>query len=192
MNYSIYKITNNVNQKVYIGFTEDIERRWKQHRIDMKKGKRPLYQAFRKYGLENFSFEVIFNSDDKEKTLLMEIHYIKEYDSTRKGYNLQEGGYSPTQENRELNRKRMLENNPMKDPEIKKKNTGMFVKGQKPIITEERNEKIRQSKLGSNNHNYGNSNAAKPLNEYVTCPNCSISMNKGNYKRWHLKKCHPV
>lgn len=194
MTYSIYKITNLVNSKCYIGFTEDVKRRWKQHKVNRKNGVKPLYQAFRKYGIENFAFEVIYESEDRDETLLIkEPYYIQLYDSIKNGYNFQEGGNNTnTQDLREKNRKRMLENNPMKDPEIKKKNTGMFVSGQKPIITEERNEKIRQSKLGNNNHNYGNPNAAKPLNEYITCPHCGISMNKGNYKRWHISKCHPV
>ena len=35
--YSIYTITNNINGKVYVGFTEDIRRRWKSHINDSKR-----------------------------------------------------------------------------------------------------------------------------------------------------------
>ena len=194
MTYSIYKITNLVNSKCYIGFTEDTKRRWKQHKVNRKNGVKPLYQAFRKYGLENFTFEVIYESEDREETLLIkEPYYINLYDSIRNGYNFQEGGSNTnTQELKEINRKRMLENNPMKNPETVKNNKGVFKKGHKPVVTEERNKKISDSMTGDKNHNYGNPNAAKPLNEYVTCPHCGISMNKGNYKRWHISKCHPV
>lgn len=59
----IYKITNNVNQKIYIGKTStSIEERWKNHCKDSKaetKEKRPLYSAIRKYGIECFSIEQI-------------------------------------------------------------------------------------------------------------------------------------
>ena len=194
MRYSIYKITNNINGKCYIGFTEDVDRRWKQHKRLLNRGVKPLYQAFRKYGLQNFTFEVIYESEDRGETLLIkEPYFIKLYDSIKSGYNFLEGGTNTnTPERRQNNRKRMLENNPMKDPNIKKKNTGMFQKGHIPVITEERNEKIRQSKLGSKNHNYGKSENSKRLNQIITCPICNVSMNSGNYKRWHLLRCHPV
>lgn len=50
----IYKITNLINSKVYIGQSNDIERRFKQHK-SINEQKRhshlPLYQAFNKYGI---------------------------------------------------------------------------------------------------------------------------------------------
>lgn len=60
----IYKITNLINGKSYIGQSRDIENRWKNHKIaasnqNSKAYNYPLYQAFRKYGLNNFQFEVI-------------------------------------------------------------------------------------------------------------------------------------
>ena len=62
--YSVYKITNLINQKAYIGSSVRVEKRWKEHincskREKDKKYNYPLYQAFRKYGIENFSFEVL-------------------------------------------------------------------------------------------------------------------------------------
>ena len=57
----IYKITNLINQKAYIGkTTSTIEKRWKEHCQDYKRRqyeKRPLYDAMNKYGIENFSIE---------------------------------------------------------------------------------------------------------------------------------------
>lgn len=194
MRYSIYKITNNINGKCYVGFTEDIARRWKQHKRLLHQGKKPLYQAFRKYGLQNFTFDVIYESDNRDETLLIkEPYYIKLYDSVKNGYNFLEGGTDPnTPERRQKSRDRMIQNNPMKDPDVKKRNSGMFQKGHVPVITKDRNEKIRQSKLGSKNHNFGKSENSKRLNQMITCPVCSVSMNSGNYKRWHLDKCHPI
>ena len=54
---------------------------------------------------------------------------------------------------REKNSKRMKENNPMKSG---MSNNGSFQKGHIPKITKERNEKIRQSKIGEKNPNFGN------------------------------------
>ena len=90
----IYKITNNINNKVYIGKTEQInpEERWREHlREAGREGRkhRAIYAAMRKYGIENFSFEVL------EETQLpneREQDYIQEYDSYHNGYNETLGG----------------------------------------------------------------------------------------------------
>ena len=61
----IYKIENLINGKKYIGQSIDIETRWAEHKrinersLETIKQKYPLYLAFKKYGLENFSFEVL-------------------------------------------------------------------------------------------------------------------------------------
>jgi group I intron endonuclease len=60
----IYKITNSINGKVYIGLSTNIEKRWNKHRSVMTNPKErnykyPLYCAMRKYGIENFTFEVL-------------------------------------------------------------------------------------------------------------------------------------
>jgi group I intron endonuclease len=60
----IYKITNLINQHCYVGQSRQIERRWYNHKIaafneNDKAYEYPLYRAIRKYGLENFSFEML-------------------------------------------------------------------------------------------------------------------------------------
>ena len=56
----IYKITNLVNGKVYIGQSQDIYSRWKEHKYARNKRECfALYGAFKKYGLDNFSFEIV-------------------------------------------------------------------------------------------------------------------------------------
>lgn len=93
----IYKYTNRINGKVYIGQTTNEEKRKKDHRgayIDS-----PFHRAIRKYGFENFDYEVVFetiSSDpDRLKFLLntMEIYFIRKYNSYGKGgYNCTLGG----------------------------------------------------------------------------------------------------
>jgi group I intron endonuclease len=61
MSCGIYKIENQINQKVYIGQSTNISTRWRRHRSEANNlnNSYPLYCAMRKYGLENFSFEII-------------------------------------------------------------------------------------------------------------------------------------
>ena len=63
----IYKITNLINDKLYIGKTSrDIETRWKEHlRHSETLPDIPLYRAINKYGKENFIIEEIEKCDDK-------------------------------------------------------------------------------------------------------------------------------
>lgn len=98
MTTGIYKITNKQNGKVYIGQSVDIERRWQEHRkrYNIEKYDTLFYKAIRKYGLENFSFEII-EVCTKEELDDKEIYWIKHYNSfdAEYGYNLTIGGYSP-------------------------------------------------------------------------------------------------
>lgn len=93
----IYKITNKVNGKVYIGQSINIKERWHRHKTDYNKIDNYLYRAFKKYGLDNFLFEII-EECEKEDLNNREIYWIKYYDShnPQKGYNLTSGGDSPT------------------------------------------------------------------------------------------------
>lgn len=92
----IYKIINNINNKIYIGQTSrSIESRWKEHIIDSQNPDKQtyLYKAFNKYGIENFSIEEIIEAPQSELDEL-EIYYIKQYDSYNNGYNMTLGGSS--------------------------------------------------------------------------------------------------
>lgn len=93
MSCGIYKITNNINQKVYIGQSIDINRRWRSHKNfnEYLQGHYPLYQAFKKYGLENFSFEIIEECLPQELND-KEIYWIHFYNSYYNGYNQTTGG----------------------------------------------------------------------------------------------------
>ena len=93
----IYKIINNINNKIYIGLTTGtLKHRWNRHIQDYKdlSNTKPLYRAMRKYGIENFSMEIIDETDDIEKLGKLERFYIKKYESQnpKKGYNLTAGG----------------------------------------------------------------------------------------------------
>lgn len=56
----IYKITNLINNKIYIGLTTcSLKERWNNHRHCVKSDPRHLYCSMRKYGIENFKIEQI-------------------------------------------------------------------------------------------------------------------------------------
>ena len=89
----IYKITNDINGKIYIGKTEfSIIKRLDEHIHDAfreRNEKRPLYAAMRKYGAEHFHIELIEETDNPNER---EIYWIEQYGSFKKGYNATRGG----------------------------------------------------------------------------------------------------
>lgn len=93
----IYKITNKINEKCYVGQTSKFYKiRWQEHkRIAFKKEHAkynyPLYKAFRKYGVDNFEFEII----EKCNIHILnqkEIYWISYFNSYNNGYNQDLGG----------------------------------------------------------------------------------------------------
>ena len=88
----IYKITNDINNNIYIAKTEfDIQKRFQEHIQESKKGfyNRPLYNAMNKYGIEHFKIELVEKTDSPEER---EKYYIQRYDSYNNGYNATLGG----------------------------------------------------------------------------------------------------
>lgn len=93
----IYKIQNLINGNVYIGQTvKPVEKRFQQHRNNYDKpyfSQLTLYKAFKKYGLDSFSFETL-EKVDNEKLDEREKYWIDYYDSYKNGYNMTLGGRS--------------------------------------------------------------------------------------------------
>lgn len=89
----IYQITNNINGKIYIGKTErSIQERWSEHCREYIKERcesRPLYRAMRKYGISNFSIELLEETDKPEER---EVFWIEQKGSFKYGYNATLGG----------------------------------------------------------------------------------------------------
>lgn len=101
-NYIIYKITNNINGKAYVGRTKDLERRLKQH-ITHSVCK-ALHRAIKKYGIENFTISILHESDNFEEMIEAERAFIvSENTMTPNGYNLileTDQGREPSEETR--------------------------------------------------------------------------------------------
>lgn len=92
----IYKITNKVNNKVYIGQTiRPMQERFNRHMYDALKNPNPtiyFQRAIKKYGKENFYIEQIDSAETKEELDVKEKYWIEKYDSINNGYNTAIGG----------------------------------------------------------------------------------------------------
>jgi group I intron endonuclease len=134
----VYKITNVINGKVYIGQSINIKARWKDHvnSLNRKDSNSVLLQrAWNKYGEDNFSFEVLELCTEAMLDEI-EIKYIELYDACNHGYNIESGG--------NLN-KHLSETTKQKIREAR------FGRRH----SKETRQKMSQSKIGVNNNMYG-------------------------------------
>lgn len=91
MKKAIYKITNLINGKVYIGQSIHPNKRWLEHctQAHSKNDNFPIHLAINKYGKENFTFEILEwcdNYDEREKELIAYYHSL-----LPNGYNVLDG-----------------------------------------------------------------------------------------------------
>lgn len=97
----IYLITNVINNKQYVGQTVNkVQRRFNQHKnsaynIKDKDNKAPLHQAIKKYGIENFTVEILEECPNNQLNE-REIYWINKLDTYQKGYNASLGGNGKT------------------------------------------------------------------------------------------------
>ena len=91
---AIYKITNQVNGKIYIGQSINPEARWRDHIVGYSSNEVSLiHRAIQKYGVNNFTFEILGwfeNYNQKEQEYIQYYRSIAPY-----GYNIQLGGEEP-------------------------------------------------------------------------------------------------
>lgn len=139
----IYKITNNVNNKSYIGLTKrNPKERWWEHCKPSRSKVSALTCAINKYGKENFTFKIIYETNNPN---LMERYFIKLNNTiSPNGYNLTFGGENPIFTEEECKRRserRKLQPAPVpkgtkqSDEWIKKRTTHLV--SNRPIIKDE-------------------------------------------------------
>lgn len=90
----IYKLTNKINGKCYIGqsINNPIFERWNRYKLLNCKGQPKLYNALKKYGSDNFIYEIIEIGLDKTNLDFLEDMYEILNDSIKNGYNIRRGG----------------------------------------------------------------------------------------------------
>lgn len=91
--YSVYRITNTVNGKAYIGVTKNLKRRMQAHMTLVNRGKGlALHSAMRKHGADMFTMEVLLYCGTLEYAYDAEIKCIKAFNTQSCGYNITAGG----------------------------------------------------------------------------------------------------
>jgi group I intron endonuclease len=93
----IYKITNKINNKCYIGQTKDYEQRFTEHKRELRKNEHHnphLQAAWNKYGEENFLFDILECTESYNEKEKYYITYYKS-DNQEYGYNILPGGEEP-------------------------------------------------------------------------------------------------
>ena len=158
----IYKITNKINEKIYIGKTiRTLEKRKEEHIKAAKENKNfILSRAINKYGIENFEFEILEEVDDENNLSLLEQNYIKKFNSyigfnDCNGYNMTLGGEGGNTNG----------NHPDKENIYKK--IGKSNEGENNFLNkmsfEEREEFLNNHRRGKNNPSYGKPRTKKQL-----------------------------
>ena len=149
----IYKITNRINGKVYIGQTiQSLATRWRKH-CNKKRGCFALHNAIIKYGAINFTVEQIDVACSREELDQKEIYWIAYYNSMfPNGYNLTTGGKHCEISDDVKNR--LSEKNKGKRPSDEC--IAKSVKSRKgKKLSEEHIEKLRQTRTGNRNGMFG-------------------------------------
>lgn len=143
----IYKFTNLVNNKCYVGKSINLKRRIQGHIKDSKSNKKNkrFYSSMKKHGIENFEVEILIEGNFSKSELdQMEITYIRLFKSNERafGYNLTKGGEGgiPNKEIREKLSKAAKNRKPISEETRQKMKN--------KTISEEHKEKIRQANLG--------------------------------------------
>lgn len=153
----IYKITNKVNGKIYIGQTiNKPEDRFKAHIKEARNNNQNyLYRAMRKYGIENFELEVIDEAKSIDELNCLEEYYISKFNSTDSeiGYNMHLGGnnnimFSPIIKEHHAEK--------LRDPNVRLKISNSLKEYRKSNpFSEEHRKNLSAAMMG--NHNFGNS-----------------------------------
>ena len=92
----IYCYKNKTNGKRYIGQTINPQQRKSAHISDSTHIDTKFYRAVRKYEWNNFEYEILAESEDRNELDKLEVDFIKSFNSIENGYNIRSGGEHPT------------------------------------------------------------------------------------------------
>ena len=207
--YTIYRATNLINNKVYIGFTAYWPHRINGHNYDRRyrNTDTAFYNAIKKYGWDAFVWDAIYQSNDYEHTLkVMEPYFIDEYRSwvgfeDCNGYNTTCGGKgtkgwkrSPelieSHRQQMTGRKQSAEHIEKRIAKMKQHpNFGKAWAGRKH--TEKSLEKMQLSHRGKpKSESHKAAMKLRPQNtQILTCPHCDKTGDYKNMNRWHMDRC---
>lgn len=178
--YTIYRATNTLTNKSYIGFSSDWKSRRREHKFNALNGDNRnyvFYNSIRKYGFDTFEWEVLYQSKEKQHTLeVMEDFFITECNTIHPyGYNMKTGGGGGNLS--EYSRNKISERR----------------KGMK--FSESHLENLRLSHLGKNLPSEQRKKISESLTNTlknsppVVCPHCGKSGRKSTMTRFHFNNC---
>ena len=115
----IYSYKNKTNGKRYIGQTINPQQRKSAHISDSTHIDTKFYRAVRKYGWDNFEYEILAESEDRNELDKLEVDFIKSFNSIENGYNIRSGGEHPTMG--EETKKKLQQANAFQNAELSEK-----------------------------------------------------------------------
>lgn len=213
----VYKISNSINDKVYIGITSySVEQRYKWHIRDCKKGiKKKLYHAMKKYGIDNFKIELLESADDAIIGIREEF-YIKHYNSFNNGYNaspVSHGIKNHTERTKKLMSEKAKGRKQSKDT-LEKKSIAMKTFWKNNVERKKQYAQQAQTNFGSRDHTQttefkenarqrmlGSKRSLETIEKLrlgrksdnvknkVICPHCNKEGQEAAMKRWHFSNC---
>jgi len=169
----IYKITNKVNNKLYIGqTTSTLKTRWKMHKTASRNNRSnsALHSAMAKYGINQFIIEEICSCFDKEELNLKEIYFIDTLNGLApNGYNLKLGGdvgkWSKIAKNEfSLRKKKQYKDNPL----LKDKLNDNFNSWYNGLSKEEQDTQLKLQSMASKEYWSNEDNKFKKSDEEVS------------------------
>jgi len=201
--YTIYRATNTITGKVYIGFTS---RKLKtrisshKHRCFTDECKNKFYDAIRSYGWDKFVWDEIYLAKESVKAnqshtlTVMEDFFIGEYDSLTNGYNTSSGG-GLFPDTKGANNPMFNKKHSEKSKELIRKNTigkrsgannGMYgVTRTKEWLIE--NQNGDKHPMWGKKHNPASLDSIRGPD--IECKHCGKISNRANFYRWHGDKC---
>jgi group I intron endonuclease len=146
----IYKITNKINLKSYVGQTiNNLEHRWYYH--VKSKNCKALHAAIEKYGKENFLLEILLECTSRKELDLKETELIKKHNTmSPNGYNLRPGGNTSTH-SAETRRKISEKRKGRSVPHTKESKRKISEANKKRVWTQESKNKVSVSMTGKSN-----------------------------------------
>ena len=168
----IYKISNIINNKVYIGQSIDIQRRFSVHMRELNNNchyNKHLQASYNKYGKEAFLYEVLCICEVTELDD-MEVFFIDYYDSTNPecGYNKESGGSINKSVSEETREKQRINNSGAKNPFYGKKHTKEHREKIRALSSLHRHSEETKQKISKNHADVSGQN--NPRSRPIYCP----------------------